>query len=156
MDRWICLPEPHQVSMQMGTNICSHFVLSAYKNDNTKLFLHVLGSKNESTRSGRTLRGRGSCWERGNLPLWPRRLHPASNRTSERAGATARRTKRKITVNYFTELMVYILLNVKLNLIVNDNGLSFKGFTALYWYIFLNLMGCHAMGLICVRSFLVC
>lgn len=111
----------------MDTNICSYFFRSAYKNDNTRLFLRVLGSKSESTRSGRTLRGRGSCWERGNHPLWPRRLHSASNRTSERAGATARITKRKITVNCLTWLMVYILLNVKLNSNVKFEGLQCIG-----------------------------
>ncbi len=76
-----------------------HFVHSLGENVHTRLFLRVLGSKSESTRSGRTLKGRGSCWERGNLPPWPRHLRPASNRTDERAGATARRMKRKITNN---------------------------------------------------------
>lgn len=71
--------------------------IPAGENVHTRLFLCVTGSKSESTRSGRTLRGRGSCWERGSLLPWPRHLRPVSNRTNERAGATARRTKRKIT-----------------------------------------------------------
>lgn len=71
------------------------------------VYLHVAGNRSESTRSGRTSRGRGSCWGRGNLPLWPRRLHPAWSRTNARAGVTARRAKRKSAVRYFTEYTSY-------------------------------------------------
>lgn len=60
------------------------------------ILLCVLGSKSESVLSGKTLRSRGSCWGRGNLPPWPRHLHPVWNRTNERAGAMAMRMKRKI------------------------------------------------------------
>ena len=76
-----------------------HFVRSVYENADNRWFSHVLGSKSESTHSGRTLRGRGSCWGSGNLPPWPRRLHPALNRTDARAGTMARRMKRKIIKN---------------------------------------------------------
>lgn len=76
-----------------------HFVCSVYENADNRLFSRVLGSKSESTHSGRTLRGSGSCWGSGNLPPWPRRLHPASNRTGARAGTMARRMKRKIINN---------------------------------------------------------
>lgn len=58
------------------------------------------GSRSGSARRGRTSRGRGSCWGRGSRRPWLRHLHPAWNRTSERAGATARRMKRKMTFNY--------------------------------------------------------
>lgn len=57
-------------------------------------FFSVLGSRNKSTHSGRTLKGRGSCWERGNLQ-WSRCLHPTWNRTSERAETMGRRMRRK-------------------------------------------------------------
>lgn len=97
VDRWIRLPEPHQVSTQIGAGECLHFVRAACEHVHSRLLLRVLGSRSGSTRSERILRGRGSCWERGNLPPWPRHLQPAWSRTSERAGATARRVKRKIT-----------------------------------------------------------
>lgn len=54
------------------------------------------GSRSESARRGRTWRGRGSYWGRGSRHPWLRHLYPARNRTSERAGAPARRTKRKM------------------------------------------------------------
>lgn len=54
------------------------------------------GSRSESARRGRTWRGRGSCWGRGSRHPWLRHLYPARNRTRERAGAPARRMKRKM------------------------------------------------------------
>lgn len=63
-------------------------------------FCHSSGSRSGSARRGRTLRGRGSCWGRGSRHPWLQHLCPAWNRTSERAGATARRMKREITFNY--------------------------------------------------------
>lgn len=73
------------------------FFYSAYRNAYARLSLHVVGSKSESTLSGRTLRGRGSCWGRGNLPPWPKRFHPTWSTTNEKAEATAKRVKRTVT-----------------------------------------------------------
>lgn len=103
VDRWICLPESHQVRTQMGTSVHLNcylfffFFYSAYRNAYARLSLHVVGSKSESTLSGRTLRGRGSCWGRGNLPPWPKRFHPTWSTTNEKAEATAKRVKRTVT-----------------------------------------------------------
>lgn len=72
-----------QVSRSPSVTAAPSFCLSA-------------GSRSESARRGRTWRGRGSCWGRGSRPPWLRHLCPARNRTSERAGAPARRMKRKM------------------------------------------------------------
>lgn len=81
-------------SSQHATGTHLAFCPFPYKSVNTRLVC-VLGSKSESVLSGKTLRSRGSCWGRGNLPPW--HLRPVWSRTNERAGAMAKRMKRKIT-----------------------------------------------------------
>lgn len=96
---------PSRISSSQNTNghkrtfklLFIYFFYSAYRNAYARLSLHVVGSKSESTLSGRTLRGRGSCWGRGNLPPWPKRFHPTWSTTNEKAEATAKRVKRTVT-----------------------------------------------------------
>ena len=93
-------------------------------------YYYVPGSKSESTHSGRTLRGRGSCWGRGSRPPWPRHLHPAWNRTNERAGATARRMKRKITAKllstfYCSSVLLIIMIWTFKDLFLQNHAFFF-------------------------------
>lgn len=88
-------------SSQRSTQAKSRFSGCAVKlSDGTAWFCHSSGSRSGSARRGRTSRGRGSCWGRESRPPPLPHRHPAWSRTSERAGATARRMKREMTFNH--------------------------------------------------------
>lgn len=81
-------------STEANSRLCG---CAVNQGDGTAWVCRCSGSRSGSARRGRTSRGRGSSWGRGSRRPWLPHLHPAWSRTSERAGATARRMKRKMT-----------------------------------------------------------